>query len=92
MKPAFRMVTSAAIAIGAFGLAYMPLPGVNRTVTVVSGSELQEPLAVLEQRFEAANPNLDLQIELQGSQDLVNNYLDDQNDFTPTVQIGRAHV
>ncbi len=87
MKPAFRMATSAAIAIGAFGLAYVPLPGVNRTVTVVSGSELQEPLAVLEQRFEAANPNLDLQIELQGSQDLVNNYLDDQNDFTPTVLI-----
>jgi ABC-type molybdate transport system substrate-binding protein len=81
------MATSTAIALAALGLAYAPLPGATQTITVVSGSELQEPLAVLEQRFEAANPNIDLQVEIQGSQDMVNNYLDDQNDFTPTVLI-----
>jgi len=82
-----RIVASSAIAIGSVALAYAPLPGVTQTLTVVSGSELQEPLAVLEQQFEAANPNIDLQVEIQGSQDMVNNYLDDRNDFTPTVLI-----
>lgn len=82
-----RIMASSALAIGAVALAYIPLPGVSQTLTVVSGSELQEPLAVLEQQFEAANPNIDLQVEIQGSQDMVNNYLDDQNDFTPTVLI-----
>lgn len=87
MKLAARMATSTAIALGSLGLAYAPLPGVTKTITIVSGSELQEPLAVLEQRFEEAHPNIDLQIEIQGSQDMVNNYIDDQNDFTPTVLI-----
>lgn len=82
-----KMIASVGIAIASLGLAYAPLPGVNKSITVVSGSELQEPLAVLETRFEAANPNIDLQIEIQGSQDMVNRYLDDQNDFTPTVLI-----
>ena len=87
MKQGHRIATSAAIALASLGLAYAPLPGVSRTITVVSGSELQEPLAVLEQRFEAEYPNIDLQIEIQGSQDIVNNFIDDSNDFTPTVLI-----
>ncbi|MGF1522591.1 MAG: substrate-binding domain-containing protein [Leptolyngbyaceae cyanobacterium] len=87
MKQGPRMAISAAIALASLGLAYVPLPGVSKTITVVSGSELQEPLAVLEQRFEAANPNINLTIEIQGSQDMVNNYVDDRNDFTPTVLI-----
>mgnify|MGYP000279296785 CR=1 FL=1 len=87
MKSAARMAASTAIALVSLGLAYAPLPGVNKTITVVSGSELQAPLAVLEQRFEEANPNINLEVEIQGSQDMVNNYLDDQNDFTPTVLI-----
>ncbi|MEM9003777.1 MAG: substrate-binding domain-containing protein, partial [Cyanobacteria bacterium P01_F01_bin.86] len=78
---------SAAIALVSVGLAYVPLPGVSKTITVVSGSELQEPLAVLEQQFEAAYPNIDVKVEIQGSQDIVNNYVDDGNDFTPTVLI-----
>lgn len=87
MKSIARMASSVAIALASLGLAYAPLPGVNKTITVVSGSELQEPLAVLEERFENAYPNLDLNIEIQGSQDIVNKYLDDTNDFTPTVLI-----
>ena len=87
MKQGSRIATSAVIALASLGLAYAPLPGVSKTITVVSGSELQEPLAVLEQQFEAAYPNIDLNIEIQGSQDIVNNYVDDRNDFTPTVLI-----
>lgn len=82
-----RIMASSAIAIGAVAVAYGPLPGATQTLTVVSGSELQEPLAELKQQFEATHPNIDLQVKIQGSQDIVNHYLDDQNDFTPTVLI-----
>ncbi len=87
MKLGSRLATSTAIALASLGLAYAPLPGVTKTLTVVSGSELEESLAVLEPRFEAENPNIDLQVKIQGSQDVVNNYLEDRNDFTPTVLI-----
>lgn len=69
------------------GLTYIPLPGVQQTVVVVSGTELQEPLTDLEARFEESNPNINIQLEFQGSQDIVNNYIDRNNDFTPTVLI-----
>ncbi|MBD2256746.1 substrate-binding domain-containing protein [Pseudanabaena sp. FACHB-2040] len=82
-----RIALSTAIIAGALALTYAPLPGLQQTVTVVSGSELQEPLAALEPRFEQANPNVDLVIKIQGSQDVVNNYLDDRNDFKATVLI-----
>lgn len=82
-----RAIISSAIALLSLGLAYFPLPGVNQTIVVVSGSELEEPLAKIEPLFEAQNPNIDVQIKIQGSQDLVNNYIDDKNDFTPTVLI-----
>ena len=87
MKQGSRIATSLGIAIASLGLAYAPIPGTNTTITVVSGSELQEPLMTLEQQFEVAYPNIDLKIEIQGSQDIVNNFLDDRNDFTPTVLI-----
>ncbi len=87
MAQTAKIIASLGIAIASVGLAYAPLPGLTQRITVVSGSELQEPLAVLEERFEAANPNIDLAIVIQGSQDIVNNYLDDANDFTPTVLI-----
>ncbi len=82
-----RAILSSAIALLSLGLAYVPLPGVNQTIVVVSGSELEEPLAKIETLFEEQNPNIDVQIKIQGSQDLVNNYIDDKNDFTPTVLI-----
>ena len=41
----------------------------------------------LQQRFEAQNSHLNVEVKIQGSQDMVNNYLDNQNDFTPTVLI-----
>ena len=54
---------------------------------VVSGSELKEPLETLETRFEQQYPNIDLDLKFQGSQDIVNNYIDDKNSFVPTVLI-----
>ena len=82
-----RTATSLAIIAGALGLTYAPLPGLQQTITVVSGSELQEPLELLEERFEQSHPNISLDVEIQGSQDIVNRYIDDQNDFKPTVLI-----
>ena len=80
-------VVSLAIILAAFGLAYAPIPGLNQTVIVVSGTELQEPLQALEAKFEQVHPEINLELKFQGSQDLVNKYLDDKNDFTPTVLI-----
>lgn len=71
----------------AMALAYAPIPGLNQTVIVVSGTELQEPLQALEAKFEQRHPSIQLELKFQGSQDLVNRYLNDQNDFTPTVLI-----
>jgi ABC-type molybdate transport system substrate-binding protein len=78
---------SAAIILASLGAAYLPLPGVNQTVVVVSGTELQAPLEELESSFEQAHPNIDLELKFQGSQDMVNNYIDDRNDFDPAVLI-----
>lgn len=82
-----RIVFSSLILLASLALAYVPIPGIQRTIVVVSGSELQETLEKLEPQFEAAHPNLDLDLKFQGSQDMVNNYIDDQNDFVPTVLI-----
>lgn len=82
-----KAIASAILALVAFGLAYAPLPGLQQTVVVVSGTELAEPLKELEIQFENEYPNINLELEFQGSQDIVNNYIDDNNDFTPTVVI-----
>ncbi|NET38700.1 MAG: ABC transporter substrate-binding protein [Cyanothece sp. SIO1E1] len=82
-----RTLTSVAIMLASLGLAYMPLPGQQRTIVVVSGTELQEPLQVLAEKFEQASPHLQIDLKFQGSQDIVNNYIDDKNDFDPTILI-----
>ncbi|NJN04756.1 MAG: ABC transporter substrate-binding protein [Leptolyngbyaceae cyanobacterium SL_1_1] len=82
-----RILLSSAILLASLGLAYAPLPGTQQTLVIVSGSELQEPLAVLSERFEQENPAIRLTVAIQGSQDIVNNYLDDRNDFDPAVLI-----
>jgi len=81
------VLTSTGIILAALGLTYAPLPGLEQTVVVVSGTELQEPLQALETKFEQENPTIDLELEFQGSQDIVNRYVDDRNDFKPTVLI-----
>jgi len=82
-----KIVTSVAIIIAALGLTYIPLPGLKKTVIIVSGTELQEPLQQLEAKFEQTNPNIQLELKFQGSQEIVNNYLDQKNDFKPTILI-----
>lgn len=83
--------SSIAISLGmiavAVGLAYAPSPEPNQSLVVVSGSELQEPLSTLERRFEEAHPSIDIDLKFQGSRDIVNRYVDNQNDFTPTILI-----
>jgi len=82
-----QTITSIAIIIASLGLTYAPLPGVETTLVVVSGTELEEPLKALETQFERKNPNINLELKFQGSQDIVNKYIDQKNDFTPTVLI-----
>lgn len=82
-----RLLISIGIIMAALGITYVPLPGLQRTIVVVSGTELQEPLLLLEQQFERAYPAIQVDLKFQGSQDIINNYIDDSNDFTPTVLI-----
>lgn len=81
--------TIASIAIlGLAGiLAYAPLPGITKTIVVVSGTELQEPLQALESQFEQSHPDIQLELKFQGSQELADRYLNEKNTFQPTVLI-----
>lgn len=81
------LVSSLAFLIGGVGLTYAPLPITQTTLVVVSGTELQEPLEALELRFEEEFPGIQLDLIFQGSQDMINNYIDDQNDFDPAILI-----
>ena len=82
-----RTITSLGIILASLGLAYAPIPGLQQTVIIVSGSELQEPLKQLETQFEKQNPNIQLDLKFQGSQEIVNKFIDNRNDFTPTILI-----
>ena len=82
-----QILLSLSLIVGALGLTYAPLPGLNQTIIVVSGTELQEPLQVLEAKFEQKNPSIQLELKFQGSQDIINNFIDQKNDFKPTVLI-----
>jgi ABC-type molybdate transport system substrate-binding protein len=82
-----RTIISTVIILAALGLTFAPLPGLEQSIIVVSGTELQEPLQVLATEFEQANPQIKIDLEFQGSQDLVNRYIDRQNDFNPTILI-----
>jgi len=82
-----NILTSLAIAFGATVLAYAPLPGLNQTIVIVSGSELEEPLKTIEKSFESQHPNINIEVKIQGSQEIINRVVDKKNDFTPTVLI-----
>ncbi|AOY80622.1 MAG: ABC transporter substrate-binding protein [Moorea sp. SIO1G6] len=82
-----KTITSLGIIAVSLGIAYAPLPALQQTLYVVTGTELQEPLAVLEQRFEETHSNINIEFKFQGSQELVNRYLDENNDFKPTILI-----
>ncbi|MBW4658930.1 MAG: substrate-binding domain-containing protein [Drouetiella hepatica Uher 2000/2452] len=82
-----RAFLSSLIFLTGLGLAYAPIPGLSQTIAIVSGTELQEPLQALEAKFEQAHPDIQIELKFQGSQDIVNNYIDDKNEFTPAVLI-----
>ncbi|MEL6164208.1 MAG: hypothetical protein AAFR37_10760 [Cyanobacteria bacterium J06628_3] len=57
-----RTFTSAGIILAALGLAYAPIPGLQQTVVIVSGTELKAPLEQLEAKFEQENPNIKIEL------------------------------
>ncbi len=81
------LLISLGILVVGLGVTYTPLPGVKQDILVISGSELQEPLAVLEDLFEQTHLGIEVDIEIQGSQDMINRYIDDTNNDDPTILI-----
>ena len=84
-KSPVNLVASLGIIMASLGLTYAPLLSQKTTITIVTGSELKEPLVELEQKFEQENSRVDLEIKIQGSQDIVSNFIDQKNDFTTTI-------
>ncbi|APB35293.1 hypothetical protein GlitD10_2948 [Gloeomargarita lithophora Alchichica-D10] len=83
-----RTVLSLGIMAAGLVVGLAPAPGSARTVVVVAGTELRQALLALKLRFEQSQPGVRLDLRFQGSQELANNYLDDQfRDFTPTILI-----
>lgn len=82
-----RTIISIVILVITLFLTYAPVPGLQQTLVVVSGTELEESLKQLEVKFEESNPNIKLELKFQGSQDMVNKFIDQKNDFAPTVLI-----
>lgn len=82
-----KTITSLGIITTSLILAFAPIPGFKQTVIIVSGTELKEPLKELEARFEQENSAIDLELKFQGSQDIVNNYIDQKNNFQPHILI-----
>lgn len=82
-----KTIISLGIISTSLALAFAPIPGAKQTITIVSGTELREPLKELATKFEQDNSGIDLELKFQGSQDMVNNYIDQKNDFTPQILI-----
>jgi ABC-type molybdate transport system substrate-binding protein len=79
---------SIAMIAAALGLAYAPIPGPQHvSITIVSGSELEEPLQKIILQFQQQHPEIQITLKTQGSLDMVNRFIDDKNDFQPTVLI-----
>ena len=82
-----RTIISTLIILVALALTFAPLPGLSKSLVIVSGTELQAPLQELAQQFQVKNPQVKIELKFQGSQDIVNNYIDRKNDFEPTILI-----
>jgi ABC-type molybdate transport system substrate-binding protein len=82
-----NLIVSIGISLFSIALAIAPIPFLTKKIVIVSGSELQEPLQALQEKFKQAHPDIQLELKFQGSQDIVNRYIDNKNDFTPTVLI-----
>ena len=86
-KYSTNAIASLGIIIASLGLTYYPLLIKTKTITIVTGSELKEPLEKIESQFEQANPNINLEIKIQGSQDIITNFIEQKNDFNTTILI-----
>ena len=72
-----RRGLSLAILAASVALAAMPWSPFRRSLSVAVGSELEQPMRDLEIRFEQAHPEIDLVWRVQGSQDMVNQAMED---------------
>lgn len=86
-KSPFNIFISLAIIVASLGLTYYPLLITTKTITIVIGSELKEPFKAIQKNFKQANPNIDLDIKIQGSQDIITNFIEQKNDFQTTILI-----
>ena len=86
-KNSHKSLVSFVIITASLGLAYAPLPSLKKTIIVVSGTELQEPLKALSELFETENSSIKIELKFQGSQDIVNNFIQQKNDLKPTILI-----
>lgn len=68
-------------------LVFAPKNLLTRQITVVHGSELQQILGTLKQKFEQSHPGIKIELKPEGSKDIVNNYIDRKLDYKPTVLI-----
>jgi len=82
-----RLFASFGIAVASLVLTYVPIPGLQQKIIVVSGTELQEPLEKLATQFTKENSNIQIELKFQGSQEIANKFLNGQNDFQPTILI-----
>lgn len=82
-----RVLVCFIIIAASLGLAYTPLQSLKKTIVVVSGTELEEPLKALAELFETENSSIKIELKFQGSQDIVNNFIHQKNDFKPTILI-----
>lgn len=82
-----RPAISLGIVLASLGIAYAPFGTVGQRIVVVSGTELQEPLMALVERYERENSGVKIDLKFQGSQDIVNNLVDRKNIFDPTLVI-----
>lgn len=85
MKKVVSIVVSLLIVAGLVAVLKGYINVGQRTVVVVCGSEFLTVMQELEQRFERNNPGILVEVKTQGSQDIINKYIDDKNDFTPTI-------
>ena len=73
-----RRVLSLVILAASVALAAAPWSPFRRSLSVAVGSELEQPMRDLETRFEQAHPDIDLVWRVQGSQDMVNEAMEDK--------------
>ncbi|MBL1208740.1 substrate-binding domain-containing protein [Geminocystis sp. GBBB08] len=87
-KNSVNKVISIGIIIASLGITYLPLIlGVKTTITIVGGTELKDVLETLEKKFEQENPQINLNLKFEGSQDIVTNFIEEKNDFQSTILI-----